>query len=189
MRKRILIALLTSVSIIGLSLVLEVFNKWKRYVVEPGTARLEITTLPRESLKEISFSFRTNSTWYYRCDNSYNWNNISGISNGHHIENSSALLAYRCTHDSLLIVGACCYVDGKGPDENQQQLNILDTISAEGEYNCRIIHEDGKYKFYFEDKYWDHPAGDEIGWGYRLDPEIDSKLNFDHDWMLDLCEK
>lgn len=189
MRKRILIALFTSVMIIGFSLVLEAFNKWKRYVIEPGKAGFEITASPREYLKEIRFSFRTNPTWYYRSNNTYNWNKIRGISSGHHIENSSALLAYRCTHDSLLIVGACCYIDGKGPEENLQQLNILDTISAEGEYECRIIHEDGKYKFYFEDKYWDYPAGDETGWGYRLDPEMNQDLNIDHDWMLDLCEK
>ena len=162
-KKRVLIALFTSALIISFTLLIETFNKWQRFVIEPGAISFQIENTPRKCIHGISFTFRTNPTWYYQCNNTITWNKIRGISNGHHTQNSSALLAYRCIHDSLLIIGARCYVDGQGPEENEQQMTIFDTISAEGEYDCRIIHEDGKFKFYFEDKYWDHPPGEEIG--------------------------
>ena len=185
-RKRILIALFTSGMIILMSLAFETFNKWTRYIIEPGT-QAEPQLLGQ--INEIEFAFRTNSTWYNNEKNTNACNKIKGISHGDYQINSSALLAYQCINDSILLVGAYCFVDGQGPEENAGQFSVLDTLYEGQEYDCRIVREDGKYKFYFEDKYWDCPAGEDLDWGFEINPDINEQLSFGHDWMVDLCMK
>lgn len=188
MKKRIILAVLTSGMIILMSLSIKAFKKWHRYVIEAGTVSSMTISEPLSDLDRLEFTFRTNPTWYYNHLETPVWNKIRGISNGEYRKYSSAYLTYQCVNDSLLVVGACCIVDGVGPQENNSQQIILDTIDANGEYTCKILREDGKYKFYFEDKYWDCPAGEEQEWGYIVNPHLDPDFTLDHDWMVDLLD-
>jgi len=77
----------------------------------------------------ISFEFIADSSWYYPSTTPSGWNKIRGLSHGHHHNNSSARLAYQCMKDSILVIGAYCYVDGVSPQQNQQyQKSIINTI-------------------------------------------------------------
>ena len=174
--------------IILMSLSLKAYHKWNRYVIQAGTYSCTFSGEPLSDLNEIEFTFRTNTTWYYDETDKPLWRKIRGLSNGDYQENSSAHLAYHCINDSLLVIGACCFVNGVSPEENATQQTILDTIDLFGEYSCRIIREEGLYKVYFEDKYWHYPAGEELDWGYRVDPFVDPGFALDHDWMVDLLD-
>lgn len=189
MKKRVIIALLSSCIILVMSLSIEALEKWERYVVEAGEHSSSIKNQPLSNLHELAFTFRTNPTWFYSKPEESFWINIKGLSNGHHLKNSSAHLAYQCLDDSLLIIGAYCIVDGVSPDNNVNQKAILDTIRSDSEYECRITREDGRYKFYFEDKYWECPAGDQQEWGYSINPTIDPSISLDHDWMVEMLER
>jgi hypothetical protein len=46
----------------------------------------------------------------------------------------------------------------------------------------------GKYKFWFEDKYWECPGGELKNWGYMLNPYIGGTFTLDHDWSVDIKE-
>ena len=61
--------------------------------------------------------------------------------------------------DSVLLVGSYCYVNGVHPNDGDGLQAILDTIQPDETYHCIIKEEDGKFKFYFEDKYWECDAG------------------------------
>ena len=188
MKKRIFYTLLTSIGILLLVVILEACTKWTRYVIEAGDHSCEKISKQLMGVDVIDFSFRTNNTWYYYETKSQGWNKIRGFSHGHYQNNSSARLTYKCIDDTLLIVGAYCYVNGISPQQNARQKIILDTISTNNEYHCRIIREDGMYKFYFEDKYWDCPAGEELSWGYKLNPYIGGSFTLRHDWMVDIYD-
>lgn len=189
MKKRIIYAVLTSGMIILVSLTLKAYNKWTRYVVEAGYHSCAVAEEPLSDPFLIEFTFRTNPTWYYNIPERSAWNKIRGLSNGHNHENSSAFLTYQCVDDSLLVIGAYCFVNGISPDENETQKIVLDTIDINQKYSCRIIMEDGFYKFYFEDKYWHCPSGEELGLGYRINPNVDPLCTLDHDWMIDMLDK
>jgi hypothetical protein len=157
-------------------------NKFTKYTIKAGNH--SSTTLPvlLGKTSEISFYFTVNESWYYKKPEHPGWNKIRGFSQGEHQSNSSARLGYQCLDDTLLVVGAYCYVDGISPQENPAQKGIIDTVQAGNTYLCRILREDGKYKFYFGDKYWEGPAGKFIDWGYRLNPYIGGEFTLDHDW-------
>jgi hypothetical protein len=159
-------------------------KSWKTYVVKAGhhsgTGSLHMIT----GVNEIDFKFKTDSSWYYVMPAEPGWNKIRGFSEGHHQTNSSARLGYQCIDDTLLVVGGYCYKDGVSPQENNDLKGIIDTIQPGQQYHCIIKREDGKYKFFFEEKYWDCPAGENLNWGYLLNPYIGGDFTLDHDWKV-----
>jgi hypothetical protein len=161
-------------------------HKWKSYTIKAGDhSKTEIST-PFVEVNEIEFLFRTNDSWYYSPPSAPGWNKIRGFSHGHHRDNSSARLGYQCLNDTLLVVGGYCYANGVSPQDNPSQKGIIDTISSNSEYRCRIKWENGKYKFYFEDKYWESPGGTYKSWGYKLNPYIGGSFVLDHDWYTQI---
>jgi hypothetical protein len=140
-------------------------------------------------MDKISFDFKTNDTWYYKMPANAGWNKIRGISHGHHQNNSSARLAYACLHDTLLVVGAYCYVDGVSPQDNTSQKFILDTIQPGKTYHCKISRAHDKYIFEFEDKKWEGQAGKELNWGYVLNPYIGGTFTLNHDWFIEIKDR
>jgi hypothetical protein len=135
---------------------------------------------------KIEFRFKVNPTWYYPVQEHPGWNKIRGISHGHHQDNSSARLGYQCINDSVLVVGAYCYVDGVSPQDNPLQKGIIDTIQPGREYHCTISRENGKYIIDFEGKRWEGPAGQDIDWGYVLNPYVGGEFTFDHNWLVEI---
>ena len=162
-------------------------NNWKTYVVKAGNHSTNDISTPLTNKDKIEFDFKVNTTWYYSEPENPGWNKIRGISHGHHQENSSARLGYQCFNDSLLVVGAYCYVNGVSPQENPLQKGIIDTIQPGNKvYHCTISRENGKYIIAFEDKKWEGPAGDDLNWGYTLNPYVGGDFTFDHDWRVEI---
>ena len=159
---------------------------WKTYTIQAGKHSSGNVDKPVVNVEGIEFEFRTNNTWYYDEPVSPGWNKIRGFSFGHHQNNSSARLGYQCFDDTLLVVGAYCYVNGVSPQENPAQKGIIDTIQPGMTYRCRIIYESGKFKFFFQDKYWEGPAGEKKDVGYILNPYIGGIFTLDHDWYTEI---
>jgi hypothetical protein len=135
---------------------------------------------------EMEFRFRTDSSWFYDEPEHPGWNKIRGFSDGNHHNQSSARLVYQCLSDTLLVVGGYCYCNGVSPMEDPNLWAVLDTIQPGRQYYCRIVREDGKYKFLFEGKYWECPAGKNINWGYLLKPYVGGQFTLDHDWIVEI---
>jgi hypothetical protein len=161
-------------------------SKWKSYVVKAGNHSTNDISLPTFNIDKIDFKFKVDSSWYYPAPVNPGWNKIRGFSNGHHQDNSSARLGYQCISDSILVVGAYCYVNGVSPQENTAQKGIIDTIYPGRVYHCLIKRENGKYIFKFENKLWEGPAGKAIDWGYLLNPYVGGEFTFDHDWFAEI---
>jgi hypothetical protein len=159
-------------------------NSWKSYIVKAGNHSSNEIGLPIINVNQIEFKFKVDSSWYYSEPESPGWNKIRGFSNGHHQKNSSARLGYQCIDDSILVVGAYCYVNGVNPMDNSFQSGIIDTIYPGKIYHCKISLENDKYIFQFEDKHWEGPAGKAIDWGYLLNPYIGGVYTIDHDWHV-----
>ena len=159
-------------------------NTWKKYTITKGSHGSGDLGKPLISVNEIEFEFKTNDTWYYKAVPNPGWNKIRGFSHGHHQDNSSARLGYQCLNDSVLVVGGYCYRNGVSPQENTDLKGIIDTIQPGKQYHCIIRREEGKYKFYFESKYWECQAGDSLDWGYLLNPYIGGDFTLDHDWVV-----
>jgi hypothetical protein len=51
---------------------------------------------------------------------------------------------------------------------------------------CRIIYESVKFKFFFQDIYWEGPAGEKKDVGYILNPYIGGIFTLDHDWYTEI---
>jgi hypothetical protein len=164
-------------------------KNWKTYVVKAGNHSTNELNAPLLNFDKIEFSFRANSSWYYDEPANPGWNKIRGISHGHHHDNSSARLAYQCLHDTMLIVGAYCYVNGVTPQQNPNQKTILDTIVPGKTYNCSIIRENDMYLFHFEDIKWTCPAGENMSWGYKLNPYVGGEFTLDHDWVVEIKDR
>jgi hypothetical protein len=157
-------------------------NNWKSYIVKAGNHASNEISLPTINVDQIKFKFKVDSSWYYHAPVNPGWNKIRGFSYGHHQKNSSARLGYQCINDTVLVVGAYCYVNGVSPQENPAQKGVIDTIYPGREYRCKIKYESGKYIFEFEGKLWEGPAGEALGWGYILNPYIGGEFTLDHDW-------
>jgi hypothetical protein len=185
MRKAILLSFYIITSFLILA-ALSSCNGWKSYVVKAGKHSTNGLSLPRINLDRIEFNFRVNSTWYYPQQEYPGWSKIRGISHGHHQDNSSARLGYQCYDDSVLVVGAYCYVNGVSPQENPNQKGIIDTIQPDKIYHCVISRENDKYIIEFEDKKWECPAGEDKNWGYILNPYVGGEFTFDHDWLIEI---
>ncbi len=65
---------------------------------------------------------------------------------------------------------------------------LLTQLKRKKIYHCLIKYEDNKFKFYFEDKYWDRYAGDNPSWGYMLNPFIGGVFTLEHDWKIDIYD-
>jgi hypothetical protein len=161
-------------------------SKWRSYVVKAGNHSTNDLSLPTMNLDRIEFKFKADSSWYYPAPPNPGWNKIRGFSNGHHQNNSSARLGYQCLSDSVLVVGAYCYVNGVSPQENPAQKGIIDTILPGRVYHCEIKRQNSKYIFDFEDKMWECPAGKAINWGYLLNPYVGGEFILDHDWHIEI---
>jgi hypothetical protein len=140
------------------------------------------------NLDSIEFYFKTNDSWYYPEPERNGWSKLRGLSKGLHHDGGSARLVYKCVDDTLLLVGSYCYVNGVHPNDGIGQQAILDTLRSNSLYHCRILHEEGKFKFYFEDTYWECDAGQTPRWGYMLNPFIGGVFTLDHDWTIELMD-
>lgn len=164
-------------------------GKWEEYVVGKGHHSYYHPIKFVNNLNEIEFYFRTNDSWFYEMPERPGWNKVRGFSNGFHHKGSSVRLVYQCINDTLLVVSGYCYVDGIHPNMGIGQQGPIDTIQPNMIYHCTIKLEDGRYKIYFEDKYWDCYAGDTYSdWGYYLNPFMGGVFTLDHDWIIDVLD-
>jgi hypothetical protein len=161
-------------------------SKWKTYVVKAGNHSTNGIGSPLTNVDRIDFDFKVNNSWYYNEPINPGWNKIRGLSHGHHQDNSSARLGYQCFKDSILVVGAYCYVDGISPQDNPLQKGIIDTIQPGKEYHCTISRQNSKYIIEFGDRKWEGPAGKDIDVGYLLNPYVGGDFTFDHDWLVEI---
>ncbi len=164
-------------------------HTYEKYTIKAGNHSSSKIPKLLGKTSEISFYFTVNDSWYYPKAEHPGWNKIRGFSQGQHQSNSSARLAYQCLDDTLLVVGAYCYVDGVSPQENPEQKGIIDTVQPGHTYFCRILRQDSKYKFYIGDKYWEGPAGKAIDWGYQLNPYIGGEFTLTHDWTTSIKDE
>jgi hypothetical protein len=162
---------------------------WKTYVVKSGHHSSGEINPIKLNFDKISFDFKADSTWYYNLPSNSGWNKIHGISHGHHQNNSSARLVYRCIDGQILEVGAYCYVNGKSPQENPWQKDVIDTIQPGSVYHCSISRAHGKYIIEFENKKWVCPAGKDLNWGYLLNPYIGGEFTLNHDWKVEIRDR
>lgn len=163
-------------------------GEWLDITIEEGRHSYYHSIQFIKDVDEIEFYFKTNDSWYYAMPQYPGWNKIRGFSTGQHKQNSSARLGYRCVDDSLLIIGAYCYVNGVHPNDGPNQQMILDTIQPGQTYHCNIKYEDERFKFFFEDKYWECYIGINPDWGYMLNPFIGGRFTLDHDWELSIMD-
>ncbi len=159
---------------------------WKKYIIKAGNHSSNALSEMMTGVRKVEFYFKVDNSWYYDQPGAPGWNKIRGFSEGHHQNQSSARLSYQCINDTMLIIGAYCYVDGVSPQQNNQLKGTIDTIQANKTYHCRIIKDNGKYMFYFEDKYWECLAGQDVSWGYYLNPYIGGDFTLDHDWVVEI---
>ncbi len=180
---------LTEIFLVSRPTFIDYSNEWRRIKIKKGKHSYYPTIQFIYQLDQIEFYFRPNNTWYYKEPVRNGWNKLRGFSKGMHHDQGSARLVYKCVDDTLLLVGSYCYVNGVHPDKGINQQAILDTIYPNKIYHCIIKHEDEKFKFYFEDQYWECPAGKNPSWGYMLNPFIGGVFTLEHDWYIDIMDR
>ena len=163
-------------------------NEWQTIEINKGRHSYYPSVKFIYELEEIEFYFKTNDSWYYPEPERNGWSKLRGFSKGLHHDGGSARLVYKCVDDTLLLVGSYCYVNGVHPNDGIAQQATLDTIQPNELYHCRILHQDGKFKFYFEEKYWECDAGETSEWGYMLNPFIGGVFTLGHDWSVDMLD-
>ncbi len=163
-------------------------NHWYSVKIKAGNHSYYPSIKFIYQLDEVEFYFKTNNSWFYEEPERNGWNKLRGFSKGMHHDAASARLVYKCVKDSILLVGSYCYVDGVHPNDGIGQQAILDTIQPNKLYHCIIKHEDKKFKFYFENTYWECDAGTNPSWGYMLNPFIGGVFTLGHDWTADLLD-
>lgn len=163
-------------------------NYWRKVEISAGNHSYYPSVKFIYNLNEIEFYIKTNDSWFYEEPERNGWNKLRGFSKGMHHDGGSARLVYKCVDDTLLLMGSYCYVNGVHPNDGIGQQTILDTVKTNEIYHCIIKHEDKKFKFYFEDKYWECEAGDNPSWGYMLNPFIGGVFTLDHDWSTEILD-
>jgi hypothetical protein len=163
-------------------------NEWRQIRIKAGNHSYYPSVQFIYDLKEVEFYFKTNESWYYEEPERNGWSKLRGFSNGMHHDGGSARLVYKCVQDSILLIGSYCYVDGVHPNDGIGQQAVLDTIQSNELYHCIIQYDDHKYKFWFEDKYWECEAGDNPSWGYMLNPFIGGVFTLEHDWTTEILD-
>ncbi|MBN2173426.1 MAG: hypothetical protein JW731_04800 [Bacteroidales bacterium] len=179
---------LTELFFVSYATFVDLSNEWRTIRIKEGNHSYYPSVEFIYHLDETEFYFRPNDSWYYNEPERNGWNKIRGFSKGMHHDNASARLVYKCVDDTLLLIGSYCYVNGVHPNEGMGQQAILDTIRPNRVYHCLIRYEDEKFKFYFEDKYWECFAGENPSWGYMLNPFIGGVFTLDHDWSIDILD-
>jgi len=163
-------------------------NEWRQVEINKGNHSYYPAVEFFSEKNEMEFYFKTNDSWFYPEPPRNGWNKLRGFSKGLHHDNGSARLVYKCVDDTLLLVGSYCYVNGVHPNDGDGLQSILDTIQPDEIYHCIIKEEDGKFKFYFEDKYWECDAGKTLAWGYMLNPFIGGVFTLNHDWSIEIVD-
>jgi hypothetical protein len=179
---------LTELFLVSYATFVSLSNEWRVIRIPAGKHSYYPSVEFKYDLNEIEFYFKTNNSWFYPEPERNGWNKLRGFSKGMHHDGGSARLVYKCVNDTLLLVGSYCYVNGIHPNDGLGQQSVLDTIQPNELYYCRIAHEDGKFKFYFEDTYWECESGDAPSWGYMLNPFIGGVFTLEHDWTIDLLD-
>ena len=179
---------LTEIFLVTYSSFVDLSNRWRTIRINEGKHSYYPSIQFIYNVNEIEFYFKTNESWYYPEPERNGWSKLRGFSKGLHHDGSSARLVYKCVDDTLLLAGAYCYVNGVHPNEGVGQQAVLDTLKANGLYHCRIRQEDNKFKFYFEDNYWECDAGETSNWGYMLNPFIGGVFTLGHDWTIDILD-
>lgn len=179
---------LTEVFIVSYSTFVDYTNEWREIKIKKGSHSYYPSIHFINDLKEIEFYFKTNDSWYYEEPERNGWSKIRGFSKGMHHDHGSARLVYKCVNDSLLLIGGYCYVDGVHPNDGVEQQAIIDTIDANQIYHCKIVYDNNRFKYYFEDKYWECYAGKNPDWGYMLNPFIGGVFTLNHDWSIDILD-
>mgnify|MGYP001827723487 FL=1 len=179
---------MTEIFLVTYSTFIDRSNQWHTITIREGSHSYYPSVNFIYNLEEIEFYFKTNESWYYPEPERNGWSKLRGFSKGLHHDGGSARLVYKCVDDTLLLVGSYCYVNGVHPNDGAGQQAILDTLQANRLYHCRIVQEDNKFKFYFEDKYWECYAGETSRWGYMLNPFIGGVFTLGHDWSIDILD-
>ncbi len=179
---------LTEIFLVTYATFFDMSNRWRTITIPEGRHSYYPSVQFVYNLDSIEFWFKTNDSWYYPEPERNGWSKLRGFSKGLHHDGGSARLVYKCVDDTLLLVGSYCYVNGVHPNDGPGQQAILDTLRANSLYHCRIIHEDDKFKFYFEDTYWECDAGRTPRWGYMLNPFIGGVFTLGHDWSIELMD-
>jgi hypothetical protein len=179
---------LTEIFLVTRATFIDYSNEWREIKINKGKHSYYPAIEFIYNLEQIEFYFKPNSTWYYKEPERNGWNKVRGFSKGLHHDQGSARLVYKCIDDTVLIIGSYCYVNGIHPDRGNGQQFILDTIFPDKTYHCIIRHEDEKFKFFFEDKYWECPAGENPSWGYMLNPFIGGVFTLEHDWKIEIMD-
>ncbi|MCB0821255.1 MAG: hypothetical protein KDC09_01060 [Bacteroidales bacterium] len=186
----ILIVLLpiTEVFFVSYTTFINLNNTWRTITIPAGKHSYYPSVKFVYNLEEIEFYFKTDSSWYYPEPERNGWSKLRGFSKGMHHDGSSARLVYKCINDTVLLIGGYCYVNGVHPNEADDQQITIDTVQPGEVYHCIIRHDEDKFKFYFEDKYWECRAGDSPSWGYMLNPFIGGVYTLEHDWEIELLD-
>jgi len=179
---------LTEIFLVSNATFLDYSNEWREVEIKKGNHSYYPSVEFFSSKNEIEFYFKTNDSWYYEEPVRNGWNKLRGFSKGLHHDNGSARLVYKCVDDTLLLVGSYCYVNGVHPNDGDGLQAVLDTVQPDKIYHCIIKEEDGKFKFYFEDKYWECNAGNTMSWGYMLNPFIGGVFTLNHNWQIDIVD-
>ena len=179
---------LTEIFLVTYSSFVDLSNRWRTIRINENKHSYYPSIQFIYNVNEIEFYFKTNDSWYYPEPERNGWSKLRGFSKGLHHDGSSARLVYKCVDDTLLLAGAYCYVNGIHPNDGVGQQAVLDTLVANELYHCRIKQEDNKFKFYFEDKYWECDAGKTSNWGYMLNPFIGGVFTLGHDWTIDIMD-
>ncbi len=179
---------LTEIFLVSYSTFVDLSNEWRTIRIPAGNHSYYPSVNFVYDLNEIEFYFKTDSSWYYPEPERNGWSKLRGFSKGMHHDGGSARLVYKCINDTMLLVGGYCYVDGVHPNDADDQQATIDTIQPGEVYHCIIRHEDDKFKFYFNDKYWECRAGNSPSWGYMLNPFIGGVYTLDHDWEIKLFD-
>lgn len=161
-------------------------NKWKTYVVKAGQHSSGGISQPLTGTDRIEFEFKANDTWFYTPPSNPGWNKIRGLSHGHHQNNSSARLGYQCLNGNTLVIGGYCYADGTSPQQDNSLKGVIDTIQPGNTYHCVIHRMDDEYRFQINGKTWQCRAGEDLNWGYLLNPYIGGSFTLDHDWTVEI---
>lgn len=179
---------LTEIFLVCNATFIDYSNEWRTITIKEGNHSYYPSVKFIYDLDQIEFYFKPNESWFYKEPGRNGWSKLRGFSKGLHHDGGSARLVYKCVNDSILLAGAYCYVDGIHPNDADDQQATLDTIYPGEVYHTVIKHEDNKFKFYFEDVYWECDAGNSPSWGYMLNPFIGGVFTLEHDWSVDIID-
>lgn len=179
---------LSEIFLVSYSSFVDLSNEWRTVTIKANNHSYYPSVNFDYNLTKIEFYFKPNKSWYYKEPPRNGWSKLRGFSKGLHHDGGSARLVYKCVNDTTLLAGSYCYVNGVHPNNGTNQQAILDTIYPDQIYHCIIKHEAGKFKFYFEDTYWEVNAGECPNWGYMLNPFIGGVFTLDHNWTIDLLD-